>query len=128
MSNQARHAFDYEEKERRGQNHNESIVEKLKQPTSFVIIILVCVIMVLLCQFGSLQHEVQKMESKMHGLNSRVSHISNDERDEKKRMNRMQSELDKIEKEEHNLHKKENEIEDKERMLMDHDKRHEHMI
>jgi len=40
----------------------------------------------------------------------------------------MQTELDKIEKEESELLKKEKDIENKERMLMDHDRRHEHLI
>ena len=125
-SNKKLNSFDNDAAHNNGSE--EKLIDKLKQPTSFVIAILVCVILMLLCQQGSLQHEVTKMEKKLGGLGSQVSHLRNEEHSESKRMSTMQKTLSKIEKEEKELLKKEKDLEREEHKIMGQEKDHDRLI
>lgn len=80
------------------------------KPTSFIIMVLVCVIMTLLVQFSALNHQVEKLSK----------NVDNEFHTEEKLMQKaysLSSEVKYLEYKEHKLDKKEQKLDDKEKEL-----------
>lgn len=110
-------AFEVSEGEHLFKEAHQSPIEKalnfIRKPSSFIILILVCVILTLTLQFGALQHQVDLLSKK-------VKDEAHSEHQMASRVRGLQSEVRHLEKEEHELEKKEKKLEDKEQKLESH--------
>ena len=97
----------------------EKALRILRRPTSFVIIILVCVIMLVTMQFGHMQHEIamlskrvketekdeKRISSKISTMNSQLRHVQREEDELKRKEVKLEKRENELEKEAH-AHKK----------------------
>ena len=91
-------------------NPIERAYKVLRKPTTFVIVILICVILIITMQFGALQHEIDSLSKKLKGQENSEHRISN-------RLNSLSTELRHVEKDERELKSKELQLEKKEQLL-----------
>lgn len=121
-------AFDEEAPtQRKGQirsGENTQLISQIQKPSSFIILVLIAVIMMLACQFGQLQHQIEHMSKQLKSVEKEVITEKKEGTQMISKMKGIDKKIDRIEKEEKTLKKKEHEIEDKEKMLIDHDNAH----
>ena len=110
--------WEVEEKAKKGETSAEKVLRLLRKPTTFVIIILVCVILMVSVQLGSLKSELTQLRQK-------VTWQEKDEKTLHHKVEAMNSKLHHVERDEQQLKSKERVLEEKERKLEREGKNHE---
>lgn len=85
-------------------------------------------ITMLALQIGELQGQIDKMSKHMKNLDHEIKHTEKEESNMLGRIKKIDHSINQLEKDDKYLMKKEHEIEDKEKLLIDHDKAHQKEI